>query len=133
MSVMHSVVLHIALICDVRETIEKLVVLGGQPTSEDWGVTQYGRAATLFLITYIFLLRLPSEALPLTVGAESSTNTIFVQDSQLVLTLGRRCLVPVLLYASLWAHVRILCRKNKANGSRLTRKCWCASSAVPPI
>ena len=59
-------------------------------------VTQHSQAALLFLVTYIFLLRLPSEALALTVGAESSSQTIFLEDGQLVLVLARRRDVHVL-------------------------------------
>ena len=83
-----------------REQIEQLVVLGSAMT--------YGSGRFLFLITYIFLLRLPSEALPLTVGKDTSRNEIFVEDEALVIVLARR--------------------KNKANGSRLSRCCWCSRS-----
>ena len=83
-----------------REQIEQLVGLGGAMT--------FGSGRFLFLITYIFLLRLPSEALPLTIGKDTSRNEIFVEDEALVIVLARR--------------------KNKANGSRLSRRCWCSRS-----
>ena len=83
------------------KTIEQLMALAEQRA-------QLASVASLFLITYIFLLRLPSEALPLTVGQNTSTNEIFMDGGCLVVVLARR--------------------KNKANGSKLTRRCWCARS-----
>ena len=80
--------------CFVRETIEKLVTFADE-------VTQHSQAALLFLVTYIFLLRLPSEALALTIGAESSSQTIFLEDGQLVLMLARRRDVHVLCILAL--------------------------------
>ena len=80
--------------CFVRETIEKLVTFADE-------VTQHSQAALLFLVTYIFLLRLPSEALALTIGAESSSQTIFLEDGQLVLVLARRRDVHVLCILAL--------------------------------
>jgi len=57
----------------------------------------------------VFLLRLPSEALPVVAsGAEGQV------VSQAVITLAGDELVLVLQR-----------RKNKPNGSRLVRKCWC--------
>ena len=60
----------------------------------------------LFLTTYCFLLRLPSEALPIKLCEDS----LCIQDDTLVLRLPRR--------------------KNKPSGSRLVRTCWCAESKV---
>ena len=72
---------------------------------------EYDAYAKLFLMTYAFLLRLPSEALPMVVagGAEQaqakSVVSIDWDKGELVLELKRR--------------------KNKENGSRLVRTCWC--------
>lgn len=70
------------------------------------------RFAHLFLISYIFLLRLPSEALPIVVGAESAQ-----VDRQAVLTLEGQEL-----------SLQLGRRKNKPGGSKLVRKCWCKES-----
>ena len=74
---------------------------------------QYTRHAALFLFTYAFLLRLPSEALPVVCGRASGNNgqaTLYKGDNTLVLTLAKR--------------------KNKPSGSRLVRGCWCSESRV---
>jgi hypothetical protein len=84
-----------------RELIEKIVKLAKTDR-------KIQRMAVLYVITYIFLLRLPSEALKLTAGQDSSPCEIFLDNDKLVIVLARR--------------------KNKANGSRLTRLCWCHSS-----
>ena len=64
----------------------------------------------LFLTSYIFLLRLPSEALPIVKGAvgvdSGEQASLVVQVDTVVLKLARR--------------------KNKLQGSSLLRKCWCA-------
>ena len=68
----------------------------------------------LFLLAYCFLLRLPSEALPAVActvdGRRESQATLCIEGSVLVLYLRRR--------------------KNKPQGSRLVRSCWCSSSTV---
>ena len=61
----------------------------------------YRAHSFLFLISYVFLLRLPSEALPLTAGQAC----IYVEEDELVLEL--------------------VTRKNKLRGSKLRRACWC--------
>ena len=72
---------------------------------------EYEAFARLFLMSYAFLLRLPSEALPMIVaGGEHMANAKSVvhidwDKEQLVLELSRR--------------------KNKESGSRLVRTCWC--------
>ena len=70
--------------------------------------------AHLFLVCYAFLLRLPSEGLPMMVASceEGATgqSTIIVGHDELVLILARR--------------------KNKPQGSRLVRKCWCRECAL---
>ena len=69
--------------------------------------------ALLFLLSYSFLLRTPSEALPTISGIdgrELGSNSVFFRNGdQLVLVLHRR--------------------KNKPAGSRLARKCTCTSAA----
>ena len=73
------------------------------------------RAAQLFLLTYSFLLRLPSEALCVTGGSDDGTPSctnarLFFEGERLVLVLRRR--------------------KNKQYGSRLVRTCWCNECQV---
>ena len=71
-------------------------------------------AAMLFLTCYVFLLRLPSEALPIVVNSggalDGQQSTICVESDVVVLYLARR--------------------KNKPQGSVLKRHCWCSSCAV---
>ena len=67
-------------------------------------------ALMLYLTTYAFMLRLPSEALPIVVGRVGCTSdeeqaVIFVDGDRLVLKLRRR--------------------KNRIQGSVLSRACWC--------
>ena len=63
----------------------------------------------LFLTAYVFLLRLPLEALPIVRGSSGSAAgnqaSVSCYDSSLVLVLDRR--------------------KNNLHGSTLVRKCWC--------
>ena len=63
--------------------------------------------ASLFIFTYAFLLRMPSEALPVTRGGD--TCGLSLEDGELVLRLARR--------------------KNRPAGSRIRRGCWCRQSA----
>ena len=69
--------------------------------------------ALLFLLSYSFLLRTPSEALPAISGINGrelgSNSVLFRSGDQLVLILHRR--------------------KNKPAGSRLARKCTCTNAA----
>jgi hypothetical protein len=46
--------------------------------------------AFLFLITYVFLLRLPSEALPLKAGKVGGQACIYVEGDEVVLMLATR-------------------------------------------
>ena len=69
----------------------------------------------LFLLAYSFLLRLPSEALPVVAGAVGAARgtaqaTLCIEGPELVLYLRRR--------------------KNKPQGSRLVRSCWCKACAA---
>ena len=70
----------------------------------------FARYGTLFLVTYAFFSRLPSEAVPITVGRGSGGNALYKEGNDLVLDLR--------------------CRKNKPAGSTLRRGCWCRESAV---
>ena len=54
-------------------------------TSED--LRQYGM---LFFVAYCFLLRLPSEALPITVGKDSGPCALYRDGEQIKLALRRR-------------------------------------------
>ena len=67
------------------------------------------KAALLFLLTYTYLLRLPSEALPAIVGTnanETGSNAVLLKEGEsLVLVLHKR--------------------KNRPRGSRLVRRCSC--------
>jgi hypothetical protein len=73
----------------------------------------------LFLATYVFLLRLPSEALPMVRGGDGfceqgRQSVVSLIEGKLVLKLARR--------------------KNLPHGSVLTRSCWCAScKATCPV
>ena len=71
---------------------------------------QYVRHAHLFLVAYAFLLRLPSEALPMMAGDCGTQASMFMEDGKLVVKLRRR--------------------KNKPHGSRLVRSCWCKQHAA---
>jgi hypothetical protein len=73
----------------------------------------------LYLLSYTFLLRVPSEAIPVQVGhfAEARAalpagrhSMVGLQGGDLVLQLARR--------------------KNKPHGSTLVRSCWCAQCKV---
>ena len=69
--------------------------------------------ALLFLFSYSFLLRTPSEALPAVAGFEGyqtqSNAMLFKENSDALVLILRR-------------------RKNKPGGSRLVRKCSCQKS-----
>ena len=71
---------------------------------------EYRNVAYLFLLTYVFLLRLPSEALPVVAGQGVEQACLFREGQTVVLELKRR--------------------KNKPAGSRLVRTCWCSVSEV---
>ena len=94
---------HFAELCDAlcdRPVLEKLVDLCA--ASEEHAV--YG---ILFVVTYAFLLRMPSEALPITAGGVSPCS-LCRQGSALALSLKRR--------------------KNLPGGTKLLRGCWCRQS-----
>ena len=78
--------------------------------------------AMLYIAAYAFLLRVPSEALPMVAGMQGAVGSLqanqdqlhkqqavlSVQGNQVILTLKRR--------------------KNKPRGSIIRRECWCATS-----
>ena len=76
------------------------------------------RMAYLFLVSYLFLLRVPSEALPMQRGGDigshdrAAQSVLYLEDS------GTVCL-------------RLRSRKNRPEGSVLRRSCAC--SACPKI
>jgi hypothetical protein len=80
-----------------------LFVCGGHAIDLNWGM--------LYLLAYVFMLRVPSEALPVVRGCIGSAtndvhkNVLYLDGSHLCLKLARR--------------------KNKAGGSLLKRACWC--------
>ena len=51
----------------------------------------YRSHSFLYLITYVFLLRLPSEALPLKAGNVVGQSCIYVQGDELIVKLATRC------------------------------------------
>ena len=76
------------------------------------GTAKYLEHCRLFLLSYAFLLRLPSEGLPIT--WEEGSNALSLERGYLILVLARR--------------------KNKPEGSRLVRGCWCGEcSATCPV
>ena len=89
-----------------RQQIESM--LRWAETEED---VTHSAMAMLFLVTYVFLLRLPSEALPIEVGrvpGKQQQAVLEMDDGKLILTLMRR--------------------KNRPAGSKLERTCWCKES-----
>jgi len=52
---------------------------------------KFEKHAVLFLMSYAFLLRLPSEALPARAGKGSGPAALYLEGDQLVLELDRRC------------------------------------------
>ena len=74
------------------------------------GNQDFMQFAALFLVSYIFLLRVPSEALPMRAGPVECHSFLVLDGDKLALILQRR--------------------KNKQGGSRLVRECWCSTSPV---
>ena len=69
---------------------------------------EYLRYAWLFLLAYVFLLRVPSEALPAVAGK------VFGREAQ-----------SVLEHSGEGLRLTLRRRKNKPQGSQLVRSCWC--------
>ena len=91
-----------------HDMVEKMVV---------WAETAFDVSdnvwAMLFLATYTFLLRLPSEALPMAMKSSGSHGN--EQHSALYLEGDELCL-------------QLRHRKNRPRGGTLRRKCWCKMS-----
>ena len=51
--------------------------------------------ALLFVTTYVFLLRLPSEALPIRAGNVGGAACMYLENNEVVLTLAKRCVMVV--------------------------------------
>ena len=86
------------------ESVEKIVA---------WAKRKPGNNAfaMLYALSYIFMLRVPSEGLPMRVGPMpqgSAQSVIECGESELILHLRRR--------------------KNRPMGGSMTRPCWCKSS-----
>ena len=81
------------------------------------GIEPWRPLAMLFLTSYVFLLRVPSEGLPITVNHNGSSDgkaLISVEDEAVVL--------------------RLTSRKNRPQGSTLKRGCWCGEcEATCPV
>ena len=72
------------------------------------GITPWRPLAMLFLASYIFLLRVPSEGLPITVNSNG------ICDGHAVISFNKDELV-----------LNLKSRKNRQHGSSLRRGCWC--------
>ena len=77
-----------------------------------------GTYAALYLLAYTFLLRLPSEALPVSMesvgSAEGKASALYLHEDTLYLKLARR--------------------KNKDSGALMKRTCWCNTcTATCPV
>lgn len=80
----------------------------------EWGKQNKGfnRLLMLFSLSYVFMLRLPSEALPMVVGplpTFEAQSILVAESDKLTLHLKRR--------------------KNRPLGGKLCRECWCSTSA----
>ena len=91
--------------------LEKLVTLAS--------MEQDSLSVLLYVLSYAFLLRVPSEGLPVVVGKEA--------ENSLPLKEGVR---SRLVRGDSQATLRLKRRKNLPNGSAMTRRCWCASSSI---
>jgi hypothetical protein len=75
--------------------------------------------AMAFLTAYIFLLRMPSECLPIRIASQSTSD----EHQQAVLSVSQESVT-----------LRLKRRKNKEGGSLLTRRCWCSKcEATCPV
>ena len=91
---------------DKRELLEKVVAwCDERPSFNAYGM--------LYLAAYAFLLRLPSEAIPMrsaSPGVADGQSTLRLEGEKVTLTLGRR--------------------KNRPLGTKLVRGCWCKESKL---
>ena len=86
-----------------HELIRRIVELADPSSAVGWPL------AMLFLASYVFLLRLPSEAVPMTVGGAGCGHG---RQSVICLEGEEVCL-------------RLAKRKNLDGGSVIRRACWC--------
>ena len=91
-----------------HDLVRRIVALANKQSATEWPL------AMLFLATYVFLLRLPSEALPMTVVnvgcGQGKQSVISLEGEEVCLRLGKR--------------------KNLPSGSVIRRACWCKSCAA---
>ena len=71
--------------------------------------------AMCFLACYIFMLRMPSECLPMVVAAGTDADA----KTKAVVTVEKDCV-----------KLRLLRRKNREHESVIKRTCWCANSSA---
>ena len=106
---MYSGLCRAMCVCGRHQVEEMLAWCAGNPDQRE--LCSY---ALLFLFSYSFLLRGPSEALPAVVSGHGhvacTSSMLSIEGDQLVLILKRR--------------------KNKPEGSRLARNCSCRKSAA---
>ena len=74
-------------------------------------------SALLYIVSYAFLLRVPSEGLPMVVGGATDMSTSIGLAPQSALIAFDDKIV-----------LRLRKRKNKQNGAIMTRRCWCQTS-----
>ena len=92
--------------------------------------------AMLCLVSYVFMLRLPSEALPMVWGKHAPGMICMIQKKCPIifayyLHVGTNCVHQ----SYLWIEGPRLClklktRKNRQHGTTLWRECWCGTSAM---
>ena len=98
------------MFCCRRQRVEQIITAIG----EVGGLEQY---AYLFLLAYAFLLRLPSEALPVKVGPCDGPATLTLVGDKLVLKLARRCQTSH-TFACPVNVVCMQCQEEQATGQR---------------
>ena len=109
--------------------LETVVVWCNEHNMKDYGL--------LYLASYAFLLRLPSEALPMQAGRgsvkgvlDSGQSVLTRTEKGLTLSLRRRRVQLFVVCAANVLLILATCRKNAPAGSTLMRTCWCAESTV---
>ena len=86
-----------------QDMIRRILCLVDRRSESEWAL------AMLFLVAYVFLLRLPSEALPMSAGGVGCAHGL---HSVISLEGEELCL-------------RLASRKNMSSGSVMRRSCWC--------
>ena len=105
-----------------RHLVEELMKLGERRA-------EFKTYSLLFLCAYAFLLRLPSEALPLSIDGSDTQSVMSLDGDNLVLKLKRR-LICIVTHAVLFFSFASAHRKNRPEGCKLVRGCWCSESKV---